>query len=226
MTIKADIFPYEGDLLIANAARGTHGTAHDTWSDVARSARSRSDPDLLRDLASASPVPHELPFRHAHVSLRCAAPVPIARQLGKHQVGFEWSETSRRLKTKGFSFHRVAGQWRMALSHYSQGSGDLLPSNVQNFMDELQERNIANGILDYESALNAGVAPEQARLLLPQSMECLWVWTGSLLGWSELYRKRSGPETQKETRDFAEQVAAIMREIHPVGWAALRRTIS
>lgn len=223
MTIKAELFPYEGDLLIANAARGTYGTAYETWSDVPRSPRSRSDTDLLRDLARDG---HELPFRHARVSLRCSAAVPIARQLGKHQVGFDWSETSRRLKTNGLTFHRVGGQWRMALSHYSQGSGELLNSDKQALLDAIQEQNIENGIRDYEAALNLEAAPEQARLLLPQSMECLWVWSGSLLGWSELYRKRSTQETQKETRDFVDQVAAIMRERHPVGWDALQRTIS
>ena len=79
--IKADLFPYEGDLLAANAARGTHGIAYGEWSEEPRSARGRSDRQLLVDLATDE---HQLPFRHPHVSLRCSAPVPIARQLGKH----------------------------------------------------------------------------------------------------------------------------------------------
>ncbi len=220
MTLKAEFFPYSGDLLIANAARGTHGLAYDTWSDVPRSPRGRSDPDLLRDLARDG---HELPFRHAHVSLRCSAAIPIARQLGKHQVGFEWSEISRRLKTQGLTFHRVGHGWRAALSHYSQGSGDLLPPEKQEVLQKIEEGVITHGILAYEAALEHGAAPEQARFLLPQSMEALWIWTGSLLGWSELYRKRSGQDTQKETRDFVEQVAAIVRERHPVGWPALQK---
>lgn len=216
--IKADLFPYEGDLLAANAARGTHGVAFDTWSDEPRSARSRGDRQLLVDLATEE---HQLPFRHPHVSLRCRAPVPIARQLGKHQVGFEWSEISRRLKIKDLTFHRVNGGWRAALRHYSQGSGDLLPPDKQARLDAIQERNISNALMDYETALDMGVAPEQARFLLPQSMECLWIWTGSLLGWAELYRKRSRPDTQLETQEFVKQVADILNAKHPVGWPAL-----
>lgn len=224
MTIKADIFPYDGDLLIANAARGTHGIAYGEWSDVPRSPRGRSDPDLLHDLGHADPIAHELPFRHAHVTLRCAAPIPIARQLGKNQVGFDWSETSRRLKTNGLTFHHVGHGWRAALSHYSQGSGELLDPKTQQALAILEDNVIKIGVQAYERALSLGAAPEQARFLLPQSMEVLWVWTGSLLGWSELYRKRSHQDTQKETRDFVDQVAEIMKVKHPVGWEALKRS--
>lgn len=216
--IKADLFPYEGDLLAANAARGTHGIVYSEWSEEPRSARGRSDRQLLVDLATDA---HHLPFRHPHVSLRCSAPVPIARQLGKHQVGFEWSEISRRLKASGLTFHRVGDGWRAALTHYSQGSGDLLPRAAQQALREIEEEVIGRGLRAYEKALALGAAPEQARFLLPQSMECLWVWTGSLLGWAELYRKRSRPDTQMETQEFVKQVADILNVRHPVGWPAL-----
>ncbi len=82
-------------------------------------------------------------------------------------------------------------------------------------------RNITNCIRDYEEALALGAAAEQARFLLPQSMEVIWVWTGSLLGWAELFLKRSHADTQLETRQFVQGVAEIMREKHPVGWGAL-----
>jgi thymidylate synthase (FAD) len=223
MTIKAETFPYEGDLLAANAARGTHGIAYSEWSEEPRSKRGRSDRQLLMDLATADPIPHELPFRHPHSSLLCRAPIPIARQLGKSQVGFEWSEISRRLKTNGITFHRVGRGWRRALSHYAQGSGELLPEGKQDVLQALEEGVITYGIRTYEAALEHGVAPEQARFLLPQSMEALWVWTGSLLGWSELYRKRSGQDTQLETRQFVDQVAGVMAEKFPVGWEALQK---
>lgn len=216
--IDAKLFPYEGDLLVANAARGSFGVAYDTWSDEPRGPRARGDRQLLQDLSAGA---HELPFRHAHVSLRCIAPVPIARQLGKHQVGFSWSEISRRYRIKDITFHRVGSAWRAAPAERRQGSGELLPMHLQERLSSIQERNILGCIADYEEALTIGAAPEQARFLLPQSMEVIWVWTGSLLGWADLYLKRSHPDTQAETRWFVQEMSVLMAAKHPVGWNSL-----
>jgi thymidylate synthase (FAD) len=216
--IDAKLFPYSGDLLVANAARGTYGQAYDSWSDVARTPRGRSDPELVSDLGEER---HELPFRHPHPSLTCVAPLPIARQLGKHQVGFEWSEISRRYKINGITFHRVNGRWRGVDPERRQGTGPDLPAPAQRMLDAIQERNIANCIKDYEDALKIGASPEQARFLLPQSMEVVWVWTGSLLGWSNLVVRRSHPDTQLETREFVAQVDRILAPQFPHSWPAL-----
>jgi thymidylate synthase (FAD) len=216
--INAKLFPYTGDLLVANAARGTYGIAYDEWSDTPRSDRGRSDSELVRDLGEDE---HTLPFRHPHPTLHCVAPIPIARQLSKHQVGFSWSEVSRRYKTKGITFHFVAGKWRSAPEDRRQGSGPLLDPRTQMFLDKVQQRNIDNCMRDYREALDAGCSPEQARFLLPQSMEAVWVWTGSLLGWAEMYQRRHHADTQLETRQFVEQVASVMTELYPHSWRSI-----
>lgn len=74
----------------------------------------------------------------------------------------------------------------------------------------------------YEKLLESGVAPEQARFVLPQGMITEWVWTGSLYGWSEMCRQRLSDHAQYEVRLFAEQVDKEMSKIYPIAWEALK----
>lgn len=209
------------DLMVANAARRSFGTGFDTFTtkeDGPRTPRGRSDEELIEDLAKDG---HMLPFRHPHITLSCDAPIPIARQLGKQQVGLTWSETSRRYRVKDITFYRIAGRWRSDVADRRQGSGPLLDTATQTALDALEERVITTCIEAYEQALALGAAPEQARFLLPQSMEVLWTWTGSLLACAHLYRQRTHKDAQQEVREFAHQVGIIMVKLFPYSWKAL-----
>lgn len=205
------------DLLVANAARRSFDNQHAAWTDAPRGARGRSDAQLVADLARDG---HLLPFRHPQVTLACTAPLPIARQLGKHQVGFSWSEVSRRYKTKGITFHHIE-TWRSDVKDRRQGSGAPLPDEAQNALAAIQWRNIQRAVLEYEAALELGASPEQARVLLPQSMDVVWTWTGSLLGWAHLVRGRCHPDAQAETRQFVAACANIVAPLFPISWSAL-----
>jgi thymidylate synthase (FAD) len=205
------------DLRIANAARRSFDIQHTEWSQAPRARRGRSDPELIADLAREG---HMLPFRHAQVTLACIAPLPIARQLGKHQVGFSWSETSRRYKTTNVTLHLI-DEWRAAPAEKRQGSGEPLDAATQAFLGRMQQTLHDDALRVYESALRAGASPEQARFLLPQSMDVRWTWTGSLLGWAALVQGRSHPDVQAETREFAQRVEAVIAPLFPVSWAAL-----
>lgn len=205
------------DLIVANAARRSFDNQHTVWTDQPRSRRGRSDTQLVADLARDG---HVLPFRHPQITLACIAPLPIARQLGKHQVGFSWSEVSRRYKTKGIAFHQI-NDWRADVKDRRQGSGGALDDPTNNTLSAIQWRNIRRCVAEYEQALEMGASAEQARFLLPQSMDVAWTWTGSLLGWSSLVKGRSHPDVQSETREFALRVAEIVGPLFPVSWAAL-----
>ena len=209
------------DLLVANAARKSFGadfTEFRTIEDGPRSPRGRSDEQLLLDLVKDG---HWLPFRHPHITIACSAALPIARQLGKHQVGLDWSEISRRYKTKDISFTRIEGTWRMDQADRKQGTGELADDMTQRRFKRIQERNITNCIYDYEEALRLGMTPEQARYLLPQSMEAEWTWTGSLLAFAHLYRQRTHADAQMEVVDFAKELSDIIKPLFPVSWKAL-----
>lgn len=206
------------DLTVCNAARRSFGMGYDTWSEIPRSLRGRSDPELIQDLAKDK---HFLPFRHPHVMLSCDAPIPVARQLGKHQVGLEWSEVSRRYKYKDIQFYWLKDKWRSKPKDIRQGSGKLLPVEQQQKLNAL-ELVVINTCADaYEQALALDASPEQARFLLPQSMEVYWTWTGSLLAMAHLYKQRTDEHAQLETKEFALQVGKIMENLFPVSWKAL-----
>lgn len=205
------------DLLVANAARRSFDNQHTEWTDQPRGRRGRSDTQLVADLARDG---HLLPFRHPQITLACTAPLPIARHLGKHQVGFSWSEVSRRYKTKGVTLHCIE-QWRAAPVEKRQGSGAPLDDRTDALLTQVQARIHAECLRAYDYALTLGATPEQARFLLPQSMDVAWTWTGSLLAWAHLVKERSHPDVQSETREFAQACVTIIEPLFPVSWAAL-----
>lgn len=206
------------DLLVANAARKSFNTDYAEFSFTPRTSRGRSDDELIYSLAEDG---HWLPFRHPHITISCEEALPIARQLGKHQVGLEWSEISRRYKTKDIKFTQLDGQWRYDVKDRRQGSGSLMSEDLQQKMTIIQARNITNSLNDYQEALDLGASPEQARYLLPQSMNAEWTWTGSLLSYAHIYKQRTHKDSQKEVRDFANELASIIEPLYPVCWDAL-----
>lgn len=206
------------DLLVANAARKSYGKGFEEFSYTPRSPNGRSDDDLINDLARDG---HMLPFRHPHITISCSEALPIARQLGKHQVGLDWSEISRRYKTKGIKFTFLDGTWRFDIEDRHQGSGELMPRELQAKLELIQANNINNCLNDYQDALDLGASPEQCRYLLPQSMNAEWTWTGSLLSFAHLYKQRNHPDAQTEVKNFAIEVGKIMEELYPISWKAL-----
>lgn len=206
------------DLLVANAARKSYGKGFEEFSYTPRSPNGRSDDELINDLARDG---HMLPFRHPHITLSCSEALPIARQLGKHQSGLSWSEISRRYKTKGIKFTFLDGTWRFDIEDRHQGSGELMPRELQAKLELIQANNINNCLNDYQDALDLGAAPEQCRYLLPQAMNAEWTWTGSLLSFAHLYKQRNHPDAQTEVKNFAIEVGKIMEELYPISWKAL-----
>ena len=73
----------------------------------------------------------------------------------------------------------------------------------------------------YTEMLDAGVCPEQARMVLPQNMYTEWYWTGSLIAFARVCKLRLKKDTQKETREIAEQINRVSLELFPVSWESL-----
>lgn len=198
------------DLSVARAARNSFGNEKVEW-------RGAADERLLRFLAREG---HELPFAHPHISFHFEAPLFIARQLQKHQVGFVWSEVSRRyVKTEPtFWWPKV---WRKGSKDIKQGSTDeevkltdQLEANLTYWEDD--------NVIAYEQLLAEGVCAEQARMVLPQNLLTAWTWTGSLLGWSRVWRLRTAPDAQRETQEVVRQIDGPLAEHFPVAWAVLK----
>lgn len=188
---------------------------------------SAKDAKLINYLAREK---HVLPFRHPHITLRCSAPIFVARQLMKHQVGMSWSEESRRYIDSEPEFFWPEA-WRGRAENVKQGSTDedLSDKYIEGGAYTVLEATVgavAQAYRAYTELLDNGVAPELARMILPQNMMTTWVWTGSLLSWHHMLSLRLDAHTQKETRDFAQMVKEIIVPLAPVSMAALMEEVS
>lgn len=173
---------------------------------------------LIRYLAKHN---HWTPFAHVQLTLHCKAPIFVARQMGKHQVGMVWNEVSRRYVNDDPEFY-LPRELRLKADNVKQGSSDqILDLADWRYIDcEFQTRECLHL---YRNLLNAGVCAEQARMFLPQNMMTEWYWTGSLVAFARVCKLRLDPHTQKECRDLAEQIRKAI-DSHPfiaVSWDAL-----
>lgn len=214
MTIEAQLVDVMGnDTSVINAARVSYGVTRE-------GELNERDVRLVKFLARER---HVTPFRHATVTLRCKAPIAIARQLGKHQVGFSWNEMSRRYKDGNVEVF-IPKEIFARPDNLHDGGGVLLEGEKKDEALVLYNYAYEAALLAYDKLINF-IAPEQARFVLPQGMITEWVWTGSLYGWFEVYRQRSSTHAQYEVRLFAQQLDAIMTDLYPVAWSALKATI-
>lgn len=161
---------------------------------------------------------HWVPFGHPHISIRMEAPVPIARQLFKHKIGFVESEESRRYISSRPMLY-IPQEFRVKAASVKQGSGDTHYNS--SLWLEAYEDHCNNAIDLYEQMIAEEVCPEQARFILPQGCEVHWVWTGSLYAYANFYNQRSDSHAQKESQELAEQVNQIIAPLYPVSWTAL-----
>ena len=207
--IKVELVDHMGtDLSVSNSAR----VSFSKWKDELE----EGDTKLINYLAKHE---HTSPFRHTRITLRCEAPIWLARQLGKHQVSMDWNEVSRRYVDTGFEFF-VPEYRERPEGGIKQGSGGIHPANEawKNLTINHQERSLEL----YKRMIESGVAPEQARGILPQNMMTTWIWSGSLLGFFHLWRLRSDSHAQVEAQQFAQQVADICEQLFPISWTALK----
>ena len=179
--------------------------------------------------------PHWTPFGHTAITLHIKAPMFVARQLGKHQVGFVWNEISRRYVDDEPEFY-TTDVWRGRSADKKQGSEGVVThmdigcgyegccppdgTMLHPLEDWVQGFNI-QAFEDYTKLIESGVAPEQARMVLPQSTMTEWFWTSNLYGWSKMFVSRTDPHTQKETRDVAHMVGDMIKPLFPISWEAL-----
>lgn len=202
------------DLSVVNAARVSFGKEKQEFDE--------KDARLLRYLAKHR---HELPFAHPHVTFHFEAPIFVARQLAKHQVGFVWSEISRRYVTGEPKFWGPEG-WRKVAADKKQGSSEEIFQGVEAmYVARDYKYAVKVAIEEYEKMIQKGVCPEQARAVLPQGVYTEWRWTGSLLGWARVWGLRVKPDAQKETRELVEQIGPKMAKLFPVSWKVLTERI-
>jgi thymidylate synthase (FAD) len=213
------------DDTIANTARVSM-EEEGNWNELPEDYTPAQRDRLIRYLATHK---HTSPFRHNNLSIRCSVPIFIARQLGKHQVGMSWNEVSRRYVDTAPTFHTPEAWRSRPDGSIKQGSGDTEVTHCDARYDGFAEEPIESVYRQlvihaqtvYEDMLEAGVAPEQARMVLPQSMLTEFVWSGSLMAFAHVYKLRIDGHAQVEAQEFARQLDTIIRPLFPVAWEAL-----
>ena len=209
-----ELIDYMGsDITVVNAARVSFDKESKWYID--RGGLFERDEKLINYLAKHN---HWSPFAHTSVQLRVTAPIFVARQLVKHQVGGVWNEVSRRYVDDEPTFY-FPDKWRKRAENVKQGSSDEEYPNTGLIKETYNELSILTAL--YNKLILNGLAPEQARMILPQNMMTSWYWTGSLIFFHRVYKQRTDSHAQKETREVAEQIGNICEDLFPISWKAL-----
>jgi thymidylate synthase (FAD) len=196
------------DLTTVNSARVSFDKESSSLSD--------KDEKLIHYLAEHE---HTSPFGHAFVTFKVDAPVFVARQLIKHKF-LRWNEVSRRYVDYEPAIYSPE-HWRSRPENKKQGSGLAFGDTGQEVLQRDYADIMSMVTKMYERFIELNVAPEQARMMLPQSMMTSWWWSGSLDAFADMCKLRLGPDSQSETREVAIQVAEYMTDLFPVSWKAL-----
>ena len=203
------------DLTVVNAARVSFGKRKKEFTE--------GDKKLIAFLAKHG---HWSPFGHCSAQFHIKAPVFVARQLVKHQIGLTWNEISRRYVDYEPEFYEV-DKWRGRAEDKKQGSDE---ENTVEWINHKQstgalKQQVENVALkNYNTMLEAGVAPEQARMILPQSMMTEWYWSGTLYAFARVCNLRCASDAQYETRIVANLINIECGKLFPISWTELRNT--
>ena len=201
------------DLTVVNAARVSFHKESTEFTG--------KDEKLIQYLAKHK---HWTPFAHPQITLRIKAPIFIRTQLFKHKVGMTENEVSRRYVSDSPVVYRP--RWRgKPTGGAKQGSEDFMPiDDDYNTANRHYEMCVRDALQTYEELLKRGVAPEQARSVLPQGTYTEWWWTGSLSAFARVYAQRSDSHAQWECQEYAKAISTIIQPLFPYSWKSLTGT--
>lgn len=202
------------DLTVVNSARVSFSKVS---SFQENGLLNPSDSKLINYLAKHK---HFTPFTHPQITLRETVPIFVARQRFKHVVGFTYNEISRRYVSDTPSLY-IPEHFRSAAANVKQGSAGI-HHNSDHWLEHYKD--VVNlCVARYEHMIADGVCPEQARMVLPQSMMTSYYVTGSLAAFARLYNQRSDSHAQQEVQELAKQIDAIIAPLYPISWGALTK---
>ena len=210
------------DLMVANAARVSFHK-ETGWQDPAAKELSERDEKLIQYLASHQ---HWTPFAHPQIQFRIKMPIFVRSQWYRHTIAVVRNEVSRRYVDEPPEFFSPSEWRRRPTNGIKQGSSDEIATRVRRngWMVDINPEvehfhNEAKRL--YQDMIASGVAPEQARMILPQTMFTEFYETGSLAAYARICKLRLDPHAQKEIRDVAQQVSDLIAPLFPVSWEAL-----
>ena len=196
------------DLTVVNAARVSFNKESTELVEA--------DAKLIRYLAKHK---HVTPFFHPQIRMRIKMPIFVAREWYRHQIGFARNEVSRRYVDFEPEVYTPV-ELRARDPKLKQGSkAESVEDNDR--VAAAMKKSLLVAVESYNGLLEANVAPEVARMVLPQSMYTEFIETGSLAAYARLCALRLDPTAQKEIQQYAEAVSELLKDKFPVSWAAL-----
>lgn len=205
------------DINVVNAARVS-------FAKEAKEFDLEKDSKLINYLAKHN---HWSPLAHTSVSIRVKAPIFMARQFVKHQIGLVWNEESRRYIDDEPEFYKPV-IWRGRPENVKQGSSDSEVKILRwnDYEGDQYADNVYNNLIEnckyiYDNMLESGVAPEMARMVLPQAVMTNWIWTGSLVAFARVCKLRLDSHAQREAQELAQLINDVVAPLYPVSWSAL-----
>jgi len=175
------------------------------------------DTKLINYLAKHN---HWSPLAHTSLTIRVKAPIFMARQFVKHQIGLVWNEESRRYIDDTPEFYKPR-EWRTRPKSVKQGSGSVVDFEGCEWIDESFNFLVTETLGAYSSMIGDGLAPEMARMILPQNTMTNWMWTGSLVAFARIVKLRTEEHAQVEAQELAKMIEEVVAPLYPVSWAAL-----
>jgi thymidylate synthase (FAD) len=215
--ISVSLIDYMGDdISVVNAARVSFNKRSEYEHYIENPTLPEKDVKLINYLGKHN---HWTPFAHTSLSFRIKAPIFVARQLGKHQVGGVWNEVSRRYVDTEPELY-FPSEWRGRAEDVKQGSSGAVTQLLhtegrEDLWADLDnqwkiplhvETSVYHSLDMYNRLLQSGVCPEQARMILPQNTMTEWIWTGSLPFFTRVIALRTDPHTQQETQEVAKRL--------------------
>jgi len=201
------------DLTVVNSARVSFGKRKEVWDE--------KDAKLVRYLVKNK---HFSPFRHLQTQLNIKAPEFVMRQLFRHLVGIE---ATSNYPTKDTPWNEISGRYVPVKEYYypevCRKQSDDNKQASEGELDDLQQKRMSmiyktfmnNVEMAYESMVNAGMAKEQARIVLPLSQYTEVYWTASFQAIMNFIELRDEPTAQWEIQQYAKVLKEIMLEIFP-----------
>lgn len=193
---------YGSDMMVVDVARVSYGKQAANYTE-------EQNVKLLNYLVKHK---HTSPFRHPKLQFRIECPIYVERQLFKHEVGVEKNSISGRYVDFSDTYYKIE-QFRVQSSSSKQGSGEDLYYDLNQEALEIQDKVIRSCQDAYSDLIRLGVSKEQARTILPLSLNTQFIWTGSLQAFLHLCSLRIKPDAQQETRILVEQMLELVQNI-------------
>ena len=201
------------DLTPVNAARVSFGGRSEEFTN--------KDKRLSKFLIKHK---HFSPFRHQHIMVIIKAPEFVMRQWYKHVVGIETTSSS---VTKDHAWNEISGRyvevedfyypevWRKQSEDNKQASDGVLDDLQQKRMTSFYNEYMRQVEMTYDRMIEAGMAKEQARIVLPLSQYTQVWWTASFQSVMNFIELRDEPTSQVEIQEYARALKTIMMESFP-----------